>query len=49
MIDMNMIPEEVESSILEEYAKEPIGKRSNMLDYFIQKNLKNLMGSIEEF
>jgi len=49
MIDMNMIPEEVESSILEEYAKEPIGKRSNMLDYFIQKNLKNLMGNIEEF
>jgi len=49
MIDMNMIPEEVESSILEEYAKEPIGKRSNMLDYFIQKNLKNLMESIEEF
>jgi len=49
MIDMNMIPEEVESSILEEYAKETIGKRSNMLDYFIQKNLKNLMESIEEF
>ena len=49
MIDMNMIPEEVENSILEEYAKEPIGKRSNMLDYFIQKNLKNLMGNIEEF
>tara|TARA_R100000008_G_C3586193_1_gene172522 strand:+ start:137 stop:970 length:834 start_codon:yes stop_codon:yes gene_type:complete len=49
MIDMNMIPEEVESSILEEYNKEPIGKRSNILNYFIQNNLKNLMENIEEF
>jgi len=49
MIDMNMIPEEVESSILDEYNKEPKGKRRNILNYFIQNNLKNLMQSIEEF
>ena len=49
MIDMNMIPEEVESSILQEYSKEPVGKRSNILNYFIQNNLKNLMENIEEF
>ena len=49
MIDMNMIPEEVESSILDEYNKEPIGKRRNMLNYFIQNKLKILMEHIEEF
>ena len=49
MIDMNMIPEEVESSILDEYNKEPKGKRRNIFNYFIQNNLKNLMQSIEEF
>ena len=49
MIDMNMIPESVERTVLEEYNKEPLGSRRNILNYFIQNNLKNLMGSIEEF
>ena len=39
MIDMTMIPEDVENTILLEFNKEPVGKRSNILNYFIQKNL----------
>lgn len=49
MIDMAMIPEGVEQTILEEFNKEPIGKRSDILNYFIQKKLKYLMNYIEEF
>ena len=49
MIDMNMIPEEIEKRILEEYNKEPKGKRNKMLNYFIQNKLKILMQHIEEF
>ena len=49
MIDMNMIPEGVEKTILDEYNKEPTGKRSNILNYFIQNKLKILMEHIEEF
>jgi len=49
MIDMTMIPHEVEKHILIEFEKEPIGKRSNILNYFIQNKLKILMESIEEF
>jgi len=49
MIDMTMIPEDVENTILLEFNKEPVGKRSNILNYFIQKNLKYLMNYIEEF
>jgi 5'-3' exonuclease len=49
LIDMTKIPDDVERTIIEEYSKEPIGKRSNMLNYFINKNLKYLMNYIEEF
>ena len=49
LIDFNMIPDNFREIILEEFKKEPIGKRSNILDYFIDKKLKNLMVNIEEF
>jgi len=49
LIDLNSLPKEYESAILSEYEKDPIGKRSNMLNYFIQNKLKNLMSNIEEF
>ena len=46
---MTKIPESVEKSIFEEYKKEPTGKRSNMLNYFIQNKLKILIEHIDEF
>ena len=49
LIDFNMIPDIIRERILEEYQKEPIGTRSNILNYFIDKKLKNLMVNIEEF
>ena len=49
LIDFNMIPENIRETILEEYKKEPVGDRSNILNYFIDKKLKNLMVNIEEF
>lgn len=49
MIDMTKIPESVSESIFEEYKKEPTGKRSNMLNYFIRNKLKILMEHIDEF
>ena len=49
LIDMDKIPEEIESRILDEYSKEPKGNRSGLLDYFIEHKLKNLMDCIEDF
>ena len=49
LIDFNMIPEIIKETIIEEYEKEPIGNRGNILNYFIDKKLKNLMVNIEEF
>ena len=49
LIDLNSLPKQYESAILAEYEKEPVGKRSNMLNYFIENKLKNLMPNIEEF
>ena len=49
LIDLNYIPEEYQLSILEEYKKEPKGKRRNLLNYFIKYNLKNFVEHLEEF
>ena len=49
LIDFNMIPDNIRELVLEEFEKEPIGNRSNILNYFIDKKLKNLMVNIEEF
>ena len=49
LIDLNFIPEEYESNILDEFKKEPKGKRKNLLNYFIKYNLKNFVDCIEEF
>ena len=44
-----MIPNNIREMVIQEYEKEPVGKRSNILNYFIDKKLKNLMVNIEEF
>ena len=48
LIDMNMIPDTVREAVVDEFNKEP-ADRSNILNYFIDKKLKNLMVNIEEF
>jgi len=49
LIDMSKIPDNIRELITDEFNKEPKADRSNILNYFIDKKLKNLMVSIEEF
>jgi 5'-3' exonuclease len=49
LIDFQMIPEVIQDTIIEEYNKEIMGKRSNILSYFIEYKMKKLMDHIEEF
>ncbi len=49
LIDLEYIPEELKFEIIEEYRKPPKGERSNLLNYFIQKRLRNLMNDIGDF
>lgn len=49
LIDLTKSPDELYLKILEEYHNAPEGDRSKLLNYFIQKRLKNLTESIGEF
>ena len=49
LIDLEQIPRELKAEILEQYNLPPKGDRSKLLNYFIQKRLKNLMNDIGDF
>jgi 5'-3' exonuclease len=49
LIDLEYIPSDLKDRILVEYEKPPKGERSKLLNYFIQKRLKNLMNDIGDF
>ena len=49
LIDLDCIPKDVKREIMIEYRKPPKGERSNLLNYFIQKRLRNLMNDIGDF
>ena len=49
LIDLDYIPSDLKGRILEEFEKPPKGERSKLLNYFIQKRLKNLMNDIGDF
>ena len=49
LIDLTYIPSELSGEILETYRSSSYGDRSKLLNYFIQKRLKNLTESISEF
>ena len=49
LIDLKHTPKELSDSIWEEYRKEPKGSRANLLNFFVEKRLSNLMDSIGEF
>ena len=49
LIDLECIPKELVGRILEAYREPPQGDRSKLLNYFIQKRLKNLMNDIGDF
>ena len=49
LIDLTYTPEELTREIINTYNEAPFGDRSKLLNYFIQKRLKNLTESIGEF
>ena len=49
LIDMTKIPDEYRTEILSQFDREVNQSRSQLLNYFIQKNLKNLMSNIGDF
>ena len=49
LIDLDCIPSDLTAEILEQYQQPPKGERSKLLNYFIQKRLKNLMNDIGDF
>ena len=49
LIDLTCTPDELTKEIIDTYNEAPFGDRSKLLNYFIQKRLKNLTESIGEF
>jgi len=49
LIDMTKIPSSYRSQIIEKFNEEPRQERSHLLNYFIAKNLKNLISNIGDF
>ena len=49
LIDLTYTPEELSSEIINTYKEAPYGDRSKLLNYFIQRRLRNLTEFIGEF
>lgn len=49
LIDLRHIPEDIKQRIINTYEETKPASRQNLLNYFIDKKLKNLMEVIEEF
>lgn len=49
LIDFDQIPEEIERQIIESYESQEFGDRSKLFNFFMEKRMKNLMNSIQEF
>ena len=49
LIDLNYIPKEIEDNIIREFDNVEVATRDKILGYFINKKLKTLIESIDEF
>ena len=49
LIDLNYIPKEIEDNINREFNDVEVATRDKILGYFINKKLKTLIESIDEF
>ena len=49
LIDLTVIPEEIENSVMSSYNNYELNDRSGLFNFFIEKRLNNLMESIGEF
>ncbi len=49
LIDLSMIPQDIEASIINTFHIYPIRDRSLIIEYFIQHKMKNLIENLEDF
>jgi hypothetical protein len=49
MVDLDETPNSIRTNIINQYQSQGAGDRSQLLNYFVDKRLKNLMEVIEEF
>ena len=49
LIDLKNTPKELSDIIWNEYQKEPEGERRNLLNFFVEKRLNNLMECLGDF
>ena len=49
LIDLNETPPTLCNEIWDEYQKEPVGQRRDLLNFFVEKKLNNLIETIGEF
>lgn len=49
LIDLSYIPKELQINIVEEYEKQGGKDKSRLMDYFMEKRLRNLLESISDF
>ena len=49
MVDLRETPESIRINIVNQYDSQGAGDRSQLLNYFVDKRLKNLMDVIDEF
>lgn len=49
LVDLSFIPENIKRNVVDEYIKQENKSRGNLLNYFIEKRLKNLMENIQDF
>lgn len=49
LVDLDYIPETLKSQIVEAYENTKTGSKQNLMNYFIEKRLKNLIEVLDEF
>jgi 5'-3' exonuclease len=49
LVDLSFIPDDIQANVITEYAAQSGKDRKNLFNYFIEKKLKNLIESINEF
>ena len=49
MVDLDMIPSEVQEAIINNFVTQPVKDKSQLLNYFIEHKMKQMMEHLEEF
>jgi 5'-3' exonuclease len=49
LVDLDFVPENIQSSIVDSFTNTKAGTRNKLLNYFIEKRLRNLIECIDEF